>query len=174
MRARKEKQEQVSTQEQQAVQPAAQPARQADVPPEVYRDDGPGEVDEDFSPEEAGHLDSLSRRAQWLEQRMATMDPYRGGARFDAQEYEALMWAFEELGAAYTPGPYYGAQFRPEELDQPPVRDYNAARLGVARRPAAAPTEEGYWTPGARPPATFARPIARAPAARRYYSGGGE
>lgn len=156
--------------------PAAAAPAPAPEPQETYDEEDTSEVD--FNPTEAGHLDSLSRRAQWLEQRMATMDPYRGGARFDAQEYEALMWVFEELGAAYTPGPYYGAQFRPEELDQPPVRDYNAARLGVARRPAAAPAEEGtgYWTPGARPPATFARPIARAASApaRRYFPGGAE
>ena len=76
-------------------------------------------TDEDFNPEEAEHVKAITRRANWLEQRMATSDPMRGGAIFDVKEYEALLWALYEVGAEYHPGPYAEAGSVEE---QPPLR----------------------------------------------------
>jgi hypothetical protein len=128
------------------------------------------DAEEDFNPEETGHLDALSRRAQWLEQRMATMDPNRGGARYDVQEYAALMWVFEEFGALYTPSPYYaticgGVQAN----EEPPIRD-------VRSFPQSSPPPRmrpDVWQPGRRPVAPYAAPIA-APKSfpRRFFPGG--
>lgn len=75
-------------------------------------------IDEDFNPEEAEHVKAITRRARWLEQRMATSDPLRGGAAFDKSEYDALLWALYEVGAEYIPGPYTEA----EAAEQPPLR----------------------------------------------------
>ena len=75
-------------------------------------------VDVDFNPEEAKHIKAIIRRAHWLEQRMATSDPTRGGATFDQLEYEALLWALYEVGAEYIPGPYAET----EAAEQPPLR----------------------------------------------------
>lgn len=75
-------------------------------------------IDEDFNPEEAEHIRAITRRANWLEQRMATSDPLRGGAQFDTKEYAALLWALYEVGAEYTPGPYAEAGLE----EQPPLR----------------------------------------------------
>ena len=73
----------------------------------------------EFSPEEVGHIKAITRRANWLEQRMATSDPLRGGAQFDKSEYEALLWALCTAGAEYVPGPYAEAE---EPGEQPPLR----------------------------------------------------
>ena len=76
-------------------------------------------IDEDFNPEEAEHIRAITRRANWLEQRMATSDPKRGGAIFDVKEYAALLWALYEVGAEYAPTPYAAQLEGPGEV--PPV-----------------------------------------------------
>ena len=121
----------------------------------TYPDDLPQDpacdAEEDFSLEEVGHLDALSRRAQWLEQRMATMDPCRGGARYDVQEYLALMWVFNEFGAVYTPSRYCSAVGgeAPAGEEEPPIRDPRSFP-----KPVPPPrVQSEVWQPGRRPAA---------------------
>jgi hypothetical protein len=72
-------------------------------------------------PEAAEHVKTLSRRANWLEQRMATFEPSRSGAQHDKKEHGALVWALGELGAAYKPSPFAGVTAE-EAGEIPPLR----------------------------------------------------
>ena len=69
-------------------------------------------VTEDFNPEEAEFVTTLTRRAQWLERRITTSDKARNGTQHDIKEYNALLWALHELGVDFTEG-------APDE--QPPI-----------------------------------------------------
>lgn len=76
-------------------------------------------LDEDFNPEEAAHVRALIRRANWLEQRLATSGRSLSGAKYDISEYNAILWALYELGAEYAPTPYAAQLEGPGEV--PPV-----------------------------------------------------
>lgn len=67
---------------------------------------------EDFNPEEAEYINTLTRRAQWLERRITTSDKTRNGTQHDIKEFNALLWALHEVGVDFVEG---------AQEEQPPV-----------------------------------------------------
>ena len=73
------------------------------------------------SPEELEHIAALTRRAHWLEQRLALTDPGKTAAQWDRKEHAAVLWALLEAGADYKPSRYADRQ---DDEEAPPIRDF--------------------------------------------------
>jgi hypothetical protein len=89
----------------------------------------------------------LVRRAQWLAQRMETMDPLRSGFQYDEHEYEELIDVLGRVGVALPEHPPVEAPKDP--LDTPPM-------IPTA-------TTKTEWVPG-----QTAKPRGLYPRAKRY------
>lgn len=113
-----------------------------------------------FTSDEVGHLAALTRRANWLEQRVATSSPDRTGGVYDEKEYAALVWIMERVGANYAPGPYAGIMSGHEPSGIIPVKARKVAKPGVDREtpPLRTPVDGEVWTPN--------------PARGRFFPGG--
>ena len=105
----------------------------------------------EFTPEETAHIETLVRRADWVDRRKAAAEVNHSGAQHDQKEFAALVWVLGKIGAEYG-----GSAKRPvdSELETPPKRpEYH---------------DGNEWTPSARPDAS---PWSR-PRGSRYYPNG--
>jgi hypothetical protein len=101
-----------------------------------------------FTPEETAHIETLVRRAGWVDRRKAAAEVNHSGAQHDQKEFAALVWVLGKIGVAYVEG----TKAADTEMETPPRR----------------PEYSEQWRPSAR---SDASPMPM-PRGSRYYPNG--